>query len=349
MKNRPLFLLVLFLNSMGAAALAGVTVEVKAEAAVAADYVRLADIAEIRGDSAAAERLGRIFLGPAPAVSASRSITRDEIRARLRDAGCGEDIALSGAPAGRVTRSAEPATPSAPPSVAASSSSPASATTAAPASSNPAEALVGRAVAEWLARQLGRTPLEGEAKLLSLDRDLPAETASLEAREIVSGRLPGRAEIRLVAKDAQGEPLGYLNAKVDAWASAEVLMLRRPVKQGEPILPEDLTVARARLQPGAAFLPARPEAVAGCQATRAISAMAPLAEGDLEIPLAVRRGEPVSVETNAGCFRVRSVAKALANGRLGEFIVAENPETRKRYAVRVIGPGLVAIPSEEGR
>jgi len=330
-----------------------VVIDLLPEAAAANDYVRLGEVARITGENSAP--LSRIFLGPAPAAGEIIAISREEISRCLNETGHHE-FTMRGAALVKVSRTTvDVVSAVSPASASGGGQSLAGRTAALPAAAPPTktgsaeEALVTAAIARLLSRQFRRDDLEGEAHLLSLDRALPSETAALEAREVVSGRLPGRAEVRLLAVDKADRPLGFVLAKVEAWASAPALMLVRSLRKGEAVEPADLLIAHARLQPGVVYLPARPEAVIGCQATRPLRPEIPLAEGDLEIPWSVRKGDLVAVDTMAGGFRVRSVAKALANGRVGAAIAVENPDTRKIYLARVIDMGRVEVMQDKER
>ncbi len=323
-------------------------IELQAETTARGDYVRLGDVARVQGENSS--HIARLFLGPAPEGTDAITFSREEIRHCLSEAGCAK-VVLRGAEQVKIIRA--PAASPAADGDGGSRDLPALAPAAAPAAAPPAkigeseETLVTAAIARLLSRQFRRDDLEGEAHLLSLERTLPPETAALEAREVVSGRLPGRAEVRLLAVDKMNRPLGFVVAKVDAWASAPALLLARALKKGEAVAAADLVVAHARLQPGAVYLPAKPELVIGCQAARPLRSETPLAEGDLEMPWAVRKNEIVAVDTMAGGFRIRSVAKALANGRVGAAIAVENPETRKIYLARVSEVGKVEVVQDE--
>ena len=211
-----------------------------------------------------------------------------------------------------------------------------------------AEAMIMRSVAQVFSRQFNRTDLEGEIHLLSLDRDLPAAVETLEMREIISGRLPGKADARFLAQDREGKALGHVTARIEAWVSASVVTLRRPLRPGEGLMAEDVVLSHVRLQPGTAYLPVRAESLAGCQAARSLRPMTPLLEGDLAVPAAVHKGELVAVDTRAGGFQVRSIARSLSSARAGERVIVENLETKKRFVALVTGPGTVAVGDAEG-
>ncbi|MFZ2874259.1 MAG: flagellar basal body P-ring formation chaperone FlgA [Phycisphaerales bacterium] len=61
---------------------------------------------------------------------------------------------------------------------------------------------------------------------------------------------------------------------------------------------------------------------------------------DIEPPLVVKRGDVVAVDCLSGAFSVRTTARALSPGRLGEVIQFQSLSSKRTFRARVSGPGL---------
>lgn len=73
----------------------------------------------------------------------------------------------------------------------------------------------------------------------------------------------------------------------------------------------------------------------------------PVTKGDafrtssLNAPLAIKRGDDVTVEAFAGSIRVVTNATAISDGRLGQQIRVKNTQSERIVNAKVIGPGKV--------
>lgn len=74
-----------------------------------------------------------------------------------------------------------------------------------------------------------------------------------------------------------------------------------------------------------------------------VQAGSPILTTYLDAPALVRRGDPIEVDAGAPGLEVRIAARALEPGRLGEVIRAENPSSRKSFAVKLTGPGSAVL------
>ncbi|RME20796.1 MAG: flagella basal body P-ring formation protein FlgA [Deltaproteobacteria bacterium] len=172
---------------------------------------------------------------------------------------------------------------------------------------------------------------------------LPARLAGrLDGRnlsvEFVSGEdFSGRSSVRVIA------------GKRTFWASVEfVRMVRscvaaRNLRRGERIGAADVTmrlVAVGELGKGHALGTAD---VVGMILRRPVKQGQPLRPQWLERPIVVRRGQNVLLQARASGAVVQVVAKALASGRVGDWIPVKNLASGKRVAGRVEQDGLVVV------
>ncbi len=344
-----------------AGARADLTVALRERAALPEGYIRLAAVADLDGDAESARRVGRLFLGPVPEPGAPKVLARADVLDRLREVGLDTGVTLAGALSVTVSQlaatadnapaiSALPA-PELPtplvPEPAAPTAAPAPARPLDSGEFNPAAAkLVQTAVQRHLLRQIGGEGVEASVECRQADA-WPAGTKDLEVMKLVKGALPGWAVLRLAARDASGRKLGEIEAAVETKLTTLTPVLRRPLPLGATITQEDLGVVRQPLVAGSTYLPAKAELLVGKTASRALSAMTPLRVGDLAEPLAVERNKIVVLDSSSGGFHVRGYVKALADARLRETVMVQNPETGKRFMAVAVGPGTVDLPQAE--
>jgi flagella basal body P-ring formation protein FlgA len=131
------------------------------------------------------------------------------------------------------------------------------------------------------------------------------------------------------------------NVRADVVLRRTVLTLTAPVRRGEIISPELVRVGEAWL--ASDVLPLHPERALGRVATRNLDAGAMLTAPDVDRPIAVKRGDIVSVRSVVGTASVRTRARALAAGGEGDVIDLEVLGSRARITARVIGPGRAVI------
>ncbi len=323
-----------------AAVAADATVRLEAEARLGADWVRLGDLGTVEAASPdEAEAVRRLFLGPVPLDGDVRTVTRTEIVQRLRERGLARVVRLAGAEAVRVRKADAPA--ETPPPAA-----PAPAPASAPASAEPREApameearlraLVSECLRQEVTGALGRPDARIEISIFRIDA-VAARGATAARLASVNGRLPGRATVEVLLLDADGRSLAETQARVEARARVPVVTLTHGLRRGEPVRPDVVRLELADWRPGATFLPPVTKLFEGRVAARTLGTGVPLKEGDLERPALVERNRPVIVTARSGGFEIRTAGRALEEGRAGDVVNVENPETQRRYLARVVG------------
>lgn len=81
--------------------------------------------------------------------------------------------------------------------------------------------------------------------------------------------------------------------------------------------------------------------IIGQEVRRPISKGEPFRSAALDSPMVVRRGDPVTIELQAGPIAVRSNGTAMANGRIGESIRVRNSQSDRIVNARVVSAGRV--------
>jgi flagella basal body P-ring formation protein FlgA len=82
--------------------------------------------------------------------------------------------------------------------------------------------------------------------------------------------------------------------------------------------------------------------VVGLTARRDIAAGEPLTQAVLQVPLAVRSGEAVTLTVTAGTVQVTTTALATSSGHEGDMVRVV-PEGGKALRARITGPGTVEV------
>lgn len=192
------------------------------------------------------------------------------------------------------------------------------------------ERLLAAAIAEGAAEDsalvlLGRAPAGIDAEALEIaafDFD-PASGRFLVTLTLETGRrfrLQGRVE-----------------------AGVDVPVLNRAIMAGEVISYEDIEFARlpvSRLSRGALTTA---EDIAGNAAKRALRPAVALMKGDVARPLAIRKGDAVTLVYTTPGMELATRGRAMTDGAIGEVIAVQNSQSSRQIDGVVQGPGLVSV------
>lgn len=170
---------------------------------------------------------------------------------------------------------------------------------------------------------------------------LPACDKKLEAFLPPGGKLIGGATIGV--RCTGGKPWSlYVPAKVGMRIG--ILIANRPLARGARLSPEDLRMDErdaATLTQG--YL-TDPQQAYGQVLKRSLSVGAPLVPAALEPPLAIKKGDRVTVVAkSAGGIEVRMAGTALTNGAAGDRIRVRNLNSERVVEGTVAGGGIVEV------
>ncbi len=306
--------------------------------------VRLADVAEL--DGRAAEALAdTVVLDRAPSAAARTALlSADDVRAALRaaDARLGS-VALSGSSCVLVLRAGN------------AGERPERAEDA-PEASKPAEA------GWWTVPQAGAVPSLRQAIGDALRRELRAEPETLRLRFVPSEELALATEVigRRVDVEVRSRPAGRMIVRALVYApDGSVVLdetlrpeveLRRRVLRATRSIARDVALDAANVERETLWLP--PGGVEplppdggwrGSVATLRIAPGAIVREGDVEAPLLVHRGTDVEVHCHVRGIVIRTPARALESGRLGERVACRVANGRRTFRAVVDGPDRVIV------
>lgn len=180
---------------------------------------------------------------------------------------------------------------------------------------------------------------------------LGADPANAEASVAASLRLAACTQpLQAVATSAQtaqvrcpDEPGWKLYVPVRVRRVADVVVLRGPVRAGQPITADQLVVQRRDIADATAPVLTDPAQVVGMTPSKPLAAGAPLTAADLVQGPPLRRGDPVVLVSRVGGVEVRMAGRALGAAGAGGRVSAENVESRRIVRGRLTAPGVVEI------
>lgn len=213
-----------------------------------------------------------------------------------------------------------------------------------------AEQLVAQAIAEYLELKTGeRTDWRITARV-------PAKLADVIRirRNIVGiggGHEPwlGEQEFVLQIKDRDRIVNVPIEAHVDL--PPMVIVAKRPLRREEILTAELLDLAplpqRSGEDPGKYF--SNMEKLIGKQLKRSLSTGLPIASDYVGAPTVIGRNEMVEVESVSGGVSVRTMARSLGSGAVGEMIDIETIPTKHRMLATIVGPMKVRVAAVSAR
>lgn len=290
------------------------TVTLRSEAFVTGPSVRLGDIAEIRGENAAA--LAQIEIMPAASPGSVKRLSAGIVSSRLHAEGFGPDVRVEGA----------------------------SSVTATTAHLEVTRGMLAEDLRAYILREM---PWDIDAAMVDIvppagdfrvpDGNVTIEwTADPQYRYLGQGSF--RGEIRV---DGRVEQALYAKANVAAYA--DVVVAIQPISRGDRISPANVRLEKrelSALKEGAYF---DLRDVMGMVAKSTIQPGQPLSDRRLALPVLVKRNQYVPVETRVGALVVRGQARALQDGAAGDFINCENTGSKQQFTGVVRADGVVEV------
>ena len=337
MDRRHAILTCLLLAALPAAAAMGQTVRLRSDVRVAADEVRLSDVAFVTDLPPAAWDVVLLKLTD---VEPSGRVDLGRVALALRRIGINPvPVRFSGAARCTVRRGMprSPALQPLPPRVAAEP---------VPVPQQPISPIVAgekpaATIGERIRRQLaGRLKVPDRdvtvefslASLSTIGMAASDETSILSTDPRPLGRRRWRVECIV-----EGQPQRrYVSAKV--LVRREVVTATRALTNGETIRAADVHLAEYA-DAGKIDVMTDPKVVIGKQVRRAILAGAVVSPASLTSPVLVKRGQNVWVQ----CGPVRLAVRALDSGRRGDRVALENRQSKLRFWAVVTGPGQAEV------
>lgn len=197
-----------------------------------------------------------------------------------------------------------------------------------------------------------------EAQLLAYLHHHPQGAAYSWQVEVLSGSIPpwpgddvrvefrkGELPVGSVTLEAKaGNPAKTFSYAAVICAYGEVLMTKTELA-AETILTEEM-VARKQLEVTPYLLKGTPPLTALSEQLEIRGSLPQgtvILEGDVKLPLLVKRGEPVTIYLETGAIQIEAAGKALADGSLGDLVPVLNVLSERTVEGIVTAPGVVRV------
>ncbi|MEJ2576345.1 MAG: flagellar basal body P-ring formation chaperone FlgA [Gammaproteobacteria bacterium] len=169
---------------------------------------------------------------------------------------------------------------------------------------------------------------------------LGACSVPIEAFEPPNGLKPGRAIVGVRCDDDQP---WKLYVPVEIQLPGEVVVAKRPLKRGEVLSNDDLTLAPRDLSRLHRDYYTEVEPLIGQSVRRTLRRNAVVTPSSVEAHDVVRRGSDVTIIAANPTVQVRMRGKALGDGSAGERIKVQNLSSGRELSATVVGTGLVRV------
>jgi flagella basal body P-ring formation protein FlgA len=203
-------------------------------------------------------------------------------------------------------------------------------------------------VTAWLARSLScaiddlRLSFE-ESQAEFLDSSSVGLTVSIRS-------LGASDKLSLAITTYRGDVIASATTvRVSPLIRREVAVAARRINRGDAISEDAISRDEQWVPPS--VVPIGMDAIQGVIARSRIEAGTVLRPEHVDQPIAVKKGEIVTVDCVAGSVVVRAMARAMATAKEGEVIAFQYLESKRTFNARVNGPGravLVAVPENRG-
>lgn len=156
----------------------------------------------------------------------------------------------------------------------------------------------------------------------------------IEPRNLdIAGRIP------LTVRQYRGDELiDTLSLGAVVEIHSQVVIAARPVSRGQTLVADDLRSDSAWLSTGRKLPLTDIPSLVGQVASRPLQAGQMLVDGDVKPALMVRRGQLVTLHAISGEFSIKTVGRAMSDGRADDLIEVRHPLTQQVYSARVSGP-----------
>ena len=185
---------------------------------------------------------------------------------------------------------------------------------------------------------------EGPALTRILGPSLPALRSGRLVLEGV-GSLVGRCSPRLVWESGTLRRPFFPQLRVAI--RQEVLVMGVPLRRGATFVPAmcHRTMLAVERDLGSPMLD--PEPYDGAVARREIASGSVLLPEMFDLPTLVRPGSQVSVRLVSGQLLVTTQGRVVSEGRLGQLVRVVNPDSRREFMARVVGPDQVEVRMDQ--
>ena len=198
-----------------------------------------------------------------------------------------------------------------------------------------------------IAQRIG-AGFDAERTQISFDSGISTQFLPVGVEPAMTGRDltfdPRSQRFSLIVDIAAGTPYAAsvrASGRLRSVVLAPVLV--RAVSRDELIGPADVQWMEIEADNLSATVILDADRMIGFVARRALSPNQPVAQADLQAPLAVRRGETVTMVLQTGTLTLTAQGQALQDGSSGDVIRVVNVQSSRTIEATVEGPGVVRV------
>lgn len=310
-------MLVVMLGGLSVSAQQALTLRVHPDSSVEGPVVRLADIAELSGDTAAVKRAGNISLGFSPLVGSSREIRRDSIRSAMLAASFSENqFSFTAAEISIVRRAGQEV------------------------SSERVQELVRSEIAS----RISTTVVRWEVTRFDLTGSLMVPKGEIDIRaDFASVRNLFQKFTVPVKLSVDGKLFRIVTATLELRAFGTVVVASRDIAMNDKLVPADLEKKEIYLSRATTDYIWNDARLRGAMATKNIKKGDPISGDSIAAAVVVKVGDTVRIEAHSGNIKIAITGEARSAGRIGDRIAVKNLESGKVLQAIVVDEGLVRI------
>lgn len=135
----------------------------------------------------------------------------------------------------------------------------------------------------------------------------------------------------------------YIGAQVDVFR--DIVVTRRAVRRGEIVTQADVTTQSMNTAQLRSGYISDPSLVLGMEVRRNLDPAEPLRDALLAEPLAINRGQIITLASRSGAIEVNTLGEALSNGHIGDQIRVRNLSSERVVYAHITEPGIAVIDS----
>lgn len=166
--------------------------------------------------------------------------------------------------------------------------------------------------------------------------DQPALLDRFEFEVLSSTKL---GQLPLVIRRWQGNNMvGELHVTAQVACKTLAAVVVNNIRRGEIFSPSDVQVQEVLLSTSDEKPIRKMRDVVGLMATRNIRKNQTLFTSDVQQPYVIKRGQLVTVRALVGGMVIRTTARSMDDGAVGDTIQLQNQRSRQQFMARVIGP-----------
>lgn len=200
--------------------------------------------------------------------------------------------------------------------------------------------------AERMLRDSLLLPYDAEIEVARapFEKQVPRGRFGVELSPRLRGTPAPRGNVTVdVEIQVDGRPDGVLPVTFLIRTYEDLPVLARPIQRGDVLAASDLEHRRVETTRLATLPLTDASSLVGHISKRALHVGSYLAPKDFDMPVLVKRNQPVTLVFRSGALRVETFGIARAEGSLDDIVRVENLKTRKVVYGRVSAAGVVEI------